>query len=66
MKIFHSVQKSIISIYYKVKGATAPIYSICFDKISDYTNGKDELDREMFGEILKITNESVKLVEIVN
>ena len=47
---------------YKVKGATAPIYSYVFDKISDYAKDKDELDREMFGEILKITNESVKLV----
>ena len=47
---------------YKIKGATAPIYSYVFDKISEYTKDTDILDREMFGEILKITTESVKLV----
>lgn len=47
---------------YKVKGATAPIYSYVFDKISEYTKDTDILNREMFGEILKITAESVKLV----
>lgn len=49
---------------HKVKGATAPIYSYVFDKISEYTMDTDILNREMFGEILKITTESVKLVGI--
>lgn len=47
---------------YKVKGATSPIYSYVFDKISAYLTDVDVIDREMFGEILKIMTESVKLV----
>ncbi|MDU1400257.1 dihydroxyacetone kinase subunit L [Finegoldia magna] len=47
---------------YKVKGATSPIYSYVFDKVSAYLTDVDVIDREMFGEILKITTESVKLV----
>ena len=47
---------------YKVKGATSPIYSYVCDKVSAYLTDVDVIDREMFGEILKITNESVKLV----
>ena len=47
---------------YKVKGATSPIYSYVFDKISAYLTDVDVIDRYMFGEILKITTESVKLV----
>lgn len=47
---------------YKVKGATSPIYSYVFNKVSAYLTDVDVIDREMFGEILKITTESVKLV----
>ncbi len=47
---------------YNVKGATAPIYSYVCDKVSAYLTDVDVIDREMFGEILKITTESVKLV----
>lgn len=47
---------------YKVKGATSPIYSYVCDKVSAYLTDVDVIDREMFGEILKITTESVKLV----
>ena len=59
-----SKQKKNLSFLftYKIKGATAPIYSYVFDKISEYTKDTDILNREMFGEILKITAESVKLV----
>lgn len=47
---------------YKVKGATSTIYSYVCDKVSEYLTDVDIIDREMFGEILKITTESVKLV----
>lgn len=47
---------------YTVKGATSPIYSYVCDKVSAYLTDVDVIDREMFGEILKITTESVKLV----
>ena len=47
---------------YKVKGATSPIYSYVCDKVSAYLTDVDVIDRDMFGEILKITTESVKLV----
>ena len=47
---------------YKVKGATSPIYSYVCDKVSAYLTDVDVIDREMCGEILKITTESVKLV----
>lgn len=59
-----STQFSNLSLLftYKVKGATSPIYSYVCDKISAYLTDVDVIDREMFGEILKITTESVKLV----
>lgn len=47
---------------YNVKGATAPIYSYVCDKISDYLTDVDVINRDMFGEILQIMSDSVKLV----
>ena len=47
---------------YNVKGATAPIYSYVCDKISDYLTDVDVINRDMFGEILEIMSDSVKLV----
>ncbi len=47
---------------YKVKGATAPIYSYAFKKISEYVNDRDCIDVDMFYDILVIFENAVRNV----
>lgn len=45
-----------------VNGETSPIYCYVFQKISERLQDVDIIDREIFYDLLKITNDSVKLV----